>query len=1046
MRKAVLARSAYLALGLALAGRLAAKGTIVAAPAAQRPMVVINEVQYDPPTSGSEAAYEWLELRNADAGPVKMSGWQIGDNRSASALPDLELASGEFVVVAAGDGFEELHPGFAGRVVRLDGRIGNGLGNSGDQVRLLNALGELVDGMSYGDDVGLLNPSVPGAPAGHSLERYPAGADTDSAADWIDQPSPTPGEAAGDNPRPPTSEHPVPTAAFGDVALNEFLAAPRDVDWDGDGTASANDEWIELTSLADVDMDLRGWQLDDVADGGSAPFVLPEGTVLRSRGYLLFFRRDSKIVLNNDRDTVRLLRPDGSSADEMEYPRTVPDGSYARLPDGSGPWTDSLSPSPGGPNGSPHPTPTPAGPTQAPSATPGEGRATPTRTVGPTTTPGAVRPTPTRPGQPTAGPGATVVPTPAYLPMVVTEVLYDALASGDDSAYEWLELFNRSDAPVRTKGWAVGDAVSWDSLGDQVVPPRGYLVVVASRDVAREVEASGAAVWVVPDGRIGNGLANKGDLVRVRDPTGLVGDAVSYGGNLDAFDPAVPLVPPGWSIERIPRDQDTDCAEDWWPQPVPSPGQAGVLQSQAPEVVINELLPAPRTVDWDASGASGFTDEWLELYNRSAFPVDLAGWRLTVGEPERWSFRFRDGQVIAARGFRVIHRAESGLALGNRADEVRLVRRDGMVADVVSWETGPSYDRSLCRLPDGGDWRADCQATPGEANRLAPSPSPPAAPTPLATRVEGPKPAADYRDLGLAAVRQLADGQAVALRGVVLAPAGLFGARTMYIGDASSGLRLYLGVRNGALPTLPVGSPVAARGTLGSYHGERQLVLSHSTEVWLDDWAWPPIEPVPVASGAMGEEFEGRLVVVRGRVTRLIGSAVWLDDGSGECRIRIDPRTKLRRPPLRRGQRWAVAGIVSQYAARRPYEGGYRLMPRFATDLGLPLSAATKGPGRAAVAGSAALRRSASPTSAGPGSAGPVSAGAGAAHPAFAGAASAGADSADANFAHVDGVAASTPGRGTTRSVKGAQLGTSVGSPWTPPSRWSLRDRPPVPF
>lgn len=889
---------------------------LVGAPSAQRSKVVVNEVQYDPPVSGSEQSYEWLELLNVGADGVALGGWQIADNQSAAVLPDLELAPGEFLIVAAGDGFDQLFPEFAGRVVRLGGRIGNGLGNGGDQVRLLDAEGRLVDGMSYGDDTTVLDPSVRRVAAGHSLERLPAGADTDSAADWIDQPSPSPGAPASVEPPRPTSPLPAPTPAeSGAVLLNEVLPAPREIDWDGDGTASATDEWIELYSLADVDLDLRGWQLDDIADGGSPPFVIPEGTILRSRGHLLFFRRDTKIALNNDADSVRLLRPDASLADEMSYERTGADASYSRFPDGIGPWTDTLAPSPGGPNVVTHPTPNPAGPTPLPSATPGEGRPTP---YGPSPT--------TSPGRPTG-------PAPAYLPFLVTEVLFDPLPRGEDAAFEWVEIFNRTDAPISTGGWSLGDALAWDPLGDMVVPPRGYLVIVASADAGQQLAQDGALVWVVSDGRIGNGLGNKGDLVRVRGPTGEVVDAVSYGANLQAFDPAVPLVPPGSSIERIPSDRDTDSAADWWPQPEPSPGRAGAHHEAPPDVVINELLPAPRDIDWDGSGEAAFTDEWIELYNRSPHRVRLGRWRLTVGDPERWSYPLPDDLVIAAGAYLVVPRRESGLSLGNRNDRAHLVRDDGMRVDSVAWEDGPGYDRSLCRLPDGGPWQEQCLPTPGQANRPLPSPVPAATSSTPVPEAVSTSPPADYRDLTLAAVRALPDGEAVALRGSVLLPAGLFGRRTMYVADATAGLRLFLAPRTEELPRLPIGAAVAARGTLGTYRGERQLVLSTASEVWLEDRPASPVVAVAVRSGAIGEEHEGRLVRVRGRISRVTGGSFWLDDGSGECQVRIDRRSGVRWPRPRVGERWHVQGVVSQYAARRPWHGGYRILPRLIADV-----------------------------------------------------------------------------------------------------------------
>ena len=95
--------------------------------------------------------------------------------RAATPLPDVVIAPGELVVVAAGEGFAELYPGFTGRVVVLGARIGNGLGDTGEQVRLLDWGGTEVDGMSYGDDAGVLDPPAPDVPAGRAWRGYPRG-------------------------------------------------------------------------------------------------------------------------------------------------------------------------------------------------------------------------------------------------------------------------------------------------------------------------------------------------------------------------------------------------------------------------------------------------------------------------------------------------------------------------------------------------------------------------------------------------------------------------------------------------------------------------------------------------------------------------------------------------------------------------------------------------------------------------------------------------------------------------------------------------------
>lgn len=150
------------------------------------------------------------------------------------------------------------------------------------------------------------------------------------------------------------------------VLLNEFLPAPYSEDWDGDGTGDHNDEWIELYNAGPAVVGLGGWQLDDVADAGSAPYTIHADRIIPPGGFLVFFKRDSGVSLDNDGDWVRLLRPDGSVADEVHYTHSPGyDRSFSRTVDGGGHWTDDYTVTLGAPN-RPAPSPPPAPPPPPP--------------------------------------------------------------------------------------------------------------------------------------------------------------------------------------------------------------------------------------------------------------------------------------------------------------------------------------------------------------------------------------------------------------------------------------------------------------------------------------------------------------------------------------------------------------------------------------------------------------------------------------------------------------------------------------------------------
>jgi hypothetical protein len=130
------------------------------------------------------------------------------------------------------------------------------------------------------------------------------------------------------------------------VRLNEILPAPAAVDWDGDGTADALDEWIELTNTGVVTVDIGGWSLE--AASGGAAYAIPAGTLIGPDGFIVLYRAATGVALNDDGDGVRLLRPGGAVEDMVLFGALGADRSYSR--DESSAWHDDWSPSPGAVN------------------------------------------------------------------------------------------------------------------------------------------------------------------------------------------------------------------------------------------------------------------------------------------------------------------------------------------------------------------------------------------------------------------------------------------------------------------------------------------------------------------------------------------------------------------------------------------------------------------------------------------------------------------------------------------------------------------------
>ena len=131
------------------------------------------------------------------------------------------------------------------------------------------------------------------------------------------------------------------------IYINEFLPAPgTSMDWDGDGDANSSDEWIEIISLDAETVNLEGWIIDDIEDGGSSPYAISSDITIDPDEILVFYKKDTGIILNNSGDSIILKNPNGEIADEYSYTSSDTDISYSREDNGPGEWTINYAPSP----------------------------------------------------------------------------------------------------------------------------------------------------------------------------------------------------------------------------------------------------------------------------------------------------------------------------------------------------------------------------------------------------------------------------------------------------------------------------------------------------------------------------------------------------------------------------------------------------------------------------------------------------------------------------------------------------------------------------
>ena len=203
--------------------------------------VVISEVLADPPTGdagdanqdGQRNTYEdeFIELYNAGSAPVDISGWRLGDSSKSSdsffQFPANAVIEPSSYVVLFGGGNPS---GFTVPVYTDDGRIGNGLTNGGEDIRLLDDTGTEVSVVSHSTwpndqsivrnplDGDVFEPHKTASPTG---DPFSPGRATDAEPETPEVPetpepetpepeTPEPETPEPETPEPETPKHPNP--------------------------------------------------------------------------------------------------------------------------------------------------------------------------------------------------------------------------------------------------------------------------------------------------------------------------------------------------------------------------------------------------------------------------------------------------------------------------------------------------------------------------------------------------------------------------------------------------------------------------------------------------------------------------------------------------------------------------------------------------------------------------------------------------------------------------------------------------------------------
>lgn len=282
--------------------------------------------------------------------------------------------------------------------------------------------------------------------------------------------------------------------------------------------------------------------------------------------------------------------------------------------------------------------------------------------------------------------------------LVFSEIQYHPLE--DDTGLEFIEVSNHGDAFQELTGWSITGGVEY-RFPDGFILEAGASVVVASSPA----RIAGAGRTPVLGPWSGN-LNNSGEVLELRDNLGAIKLHLEYSPDApwpvaaDGTGHSLVLISPSYG-EEDPRA----WAASW--RRGGSPGRRDPLSAAPVEpVVINEFLAHTDLPALD----------FIELYNRSATAVDLAGWILTdtIGTNR---FRIPAGTVLEPGTAVAFTELQLGFRLAAGGESIFFLNPDATrVVDCVRFG-GQENGVASGRHPNGGSAirRLDVP-TPGAPN------------------------------------------------------------------------------------------------------------------------------------------------------------------------------------------------------------------------------------------------------------------------------------------------------------------------------------------
>lgn len=288
-------------------------------------------------------------------------------------------------------------------------------------------------------------------------------------------------------------------------------------------------------------------------------------------------------------------------------------------------------------------------------------------------------------------------------------VINEFVSDPADDEVEWIELYNTQNADINLDGWTIEDGSGAKTILSGIIAK------------------SGNGKFKIIEKPKGN-LNNSGDMIILRGSENNLIDQIAYGdwddGDLKNNAPAAK--DPDSVARFIDGANSFNNATDFAITEIPTKGKGNMIINSKDQkssggqydfndkIFITEIFPNPEGDD-----ARG---EFIELYNASDKDADLTGWYLEDNNSKSEFGKKIKTAVLKAKKYFAVYRSESGLALNNNGDEIKLYQplkdapaqtvKYGKAEENLSYAIAAEQTADLFKV----QWIWTQIATPGKKN------------------------------------------------------------------------------------------------------------------------------------------------------------------------------------------------------------------------------------------------------------------------------------------------------------------------------------------